>query len=301
MKTRSVVILIVVLVLLGGAFLFGAAAAFLSHLSGGSNRGLWSSGNEIGVVTVEGGIYNDKDILENIDDFRRDDAIKAIILRIDSPGGSVATSQEIYQALVKAREVKPVIASMATLGASGGYYVALGASKILANPGTVTGSIGVRLDHVMLKDLFTWAKIQHETLKSGKFKDIGTFDRPLTDEERALLQNLMDDIHAQFKETVARERKLDPAEVDRIADGRVYTGREAFELKLIDALGGFTDAVALAKELSGITGEPELVEHKKSNYEWLGAFVESTMRMAAEALVGAIETRSARMPEYRTR
>lgn len=290
MKSRTVLIsLLVVVLLVGGAFLFGAVVAFFSHaMGGGSSRGWFAGGDGIGLVRIEEGIYQSKDIIEQLEGFRKDDSVKAVIMRINSPGGSVATSQEIYKASKKVAEDKPVIASMATVAASGGYYVSLGATRVLANPGTITGSIGVRLDHLMLKELLNWAKIRHTTLKSGKFKDIGTFDRPMTSEEKALLQALMDDLHAQFKDAVAKERKMDRAKVDAIADGRIYTGREAYELGLVDELGGLTEAIEVAKELGGITGEPDLIEKKKFKYEWLGGIMESAATHFVDGIASGV-------------
>ncbi len=300
MKTRTVLIsLTVVIALIGGAFLFGAVVAFFSHSIKGSGGSSWSFGSKIGLVRIEGGIYDSRDIIDQVEEFRKDDGVKAIIVRINSPGGSVATSQEICHALKRAGEEKPVIASMETVAASGGYYVALGATKIYADPGTITGSIGVRLEHVMLKDLLSWAKIHYETLKSGKFKDMGSFDHPLTEEERALLQSLLDDIHAQFKEAVVRERGLSQEAVDKLADGRVFTGREAYEAKLVDELGGYLAAVDMAKELGGIKGEPNIVERKKFKYEWLGEALEGATDLMWKALVTRSVDQPTRLPVYK--
>ena len=278
-----------------------AVVAFFSHSMKGSRGGsVWSFGNNIGLVRIEGGIYKSQEIIEQLDEYRKDGSIKAIVIRINSPGGSVATSQEIYRASKKAAEKKPVIASMETVAASGGYYAALGATKIFANPGTITGSIGVRLEHVMLKDLLEWAKIHYETLKSGKFKDIGSFDHKLTAEERKLLQTLLDDIHTQFKEAVMRERKLSKEDVDKIADGRVFTGREAYEAKLVDELGGFVEVIEMAKELAGIKGEPRIVEKKKFKYEWLSEAWESAIDLLWRAVVTRSVDQPMRLPVYKT-
>jgi protease-4 len=297
MKTRTVIIsLVVAVMLVGGAFLLGAFLAFISHSLKGS-RSIWSSG-DIGLVRIEGGLYQSQNIIEQLEDFRRDKSIKAIILRINSPGGSVAASQEIYRAAKKASEDKPVIASMETVAASGGYYAALGATHIFANPGTITGSIGVRLDHVMLRELLDWAKIRYETLKSGRFKDMGSFDRPLTPEEKTLLQDMLDDIHAQFKEAVVQERKLDPRAVEKLADGRVFTGRQALDVKLVDELGGLIEVIERAKELGGIKGEPDIVEHKKFRYQWLKGALENTLGLFAERFSDTALKRTVLLPLY---
>ncbi len=297
MKARTVIISVAVAVMLvGGAFLLGVFLAFLSHSLKGS-RSIWSSG-DIGLVRVEGGLFESQEIVEELEDFRRDSSIKAIILRINSPGGSVAASQEVYRAAKKAAGDKPVIASLETVAASGGYYAALGATRIVANPGTITGSIGVRLDHVMLKDLMNWAKIRYETLKSGKYKDMGSFDRPLSVEEKKLLQGMLDDIHEQFKEAVIKERKLDPAAVDKLADGRIFTGREALEAQLVDELGGLVEVIDRAKELGGIKGEPDIVEHRKFRYQWLKGALESALGLFAERLSDMTSQHTVVLPLY---
>lgn len=277
MKSRTVIITLVVLVaFIGGAFLFGAAVAYFTHAARGESEGFFN-GDRIGLVRIEGGIFESYQIIKELEGFRKDDDIKAIIVRINSPGGSAATSQEIYHAIRKAAGEKPVVASMESVAASGGYYVALGATTILANPSTITGSIGVRMEHVMLKDLLNWAKIHVETLKSGKFKDMGSMDRPLTPEERKIIDEMLEDIHSQFKDAVVESRNIDRDEVDKIADGRVFTGREAFALGLVDKMGGYIDAVEMAKELSGIKGEAKIVEKKEFKYEWLKEIFESAI------------------------
>jgi protease-4 len=283
-KSRTVIITLVVLIaFIGGAFLFGAAVAFFTHKASGESSGFFA-GDRVGLVRIEGGIFESDEIIKQLESFRKDSDIKAIIMRINSPGGSAAASQEIYQAAKKAAAEKPVIASMESVAASGGYYVALGATKILANPSTITGSIGVRMEHVMLKDLLNWAKIHMETLKSGKFKDMGSTDRPLTPEERVLLNTILEDIHNQFKEAVVESRNIDRAQIDKIADGRVFTGREAFALKLVDQLGGYIEAVEVAKELAGIEGDAKVVEKKEFKYEWLKEMFESATSAVIEQI-----------------
>jgi len=283
-KSRTVIITLVVLIaFIGGAFLFGAAVAFFTHTTSGDSSGIFA-GDRVGLVRIEGGILESDEIIKQLEGFRKNDDIKAIIMRINSPGGSAAASQEIYHAARKAASEKPVVASMESVAASGGYYVALGATTILANPSTITGSIGVRMEHVMLKDLLNWAKIHVETLKSGKFKDMGSTDRPLTAEERKLLNTILEDIHDQFKEAVVESRNIDRAQIDKIADGRVFTGREAFALNLVDKLGGYIEAVEMAKELSGIKGDAKVVEKKEFKYEWLREMFKSAVSVVMEEL-----------------
>jgi len=184
---------------------------------------------------------------------------------------------------------------MGDVAASGGYYVACGANKIVANPGTITGSIGVRMELVQIGELLTWAKIQHETLKSGKFKDIGSPDRPLTLEERELLEKLLVEMHGQFKKTVSESRDIKLDKLNEIADGRVFTGEQAKELGLVDELGGLFDAVQIAGKLAGIKGEPNVVEKYKDKEDWwVKYFFESAMtrldKIISESLIKKINS-----------
>lgn len=235
------------------AFLFGMVSYYL-----GADDDSWSFGGNVGLITVEGTIISADETIEDIEKFRKNDDIKSVILRIESPGGSVGASQEILESVRMLAKEKPVIASMGSIAASGGYYIACGATKILANEGSVTGSIGVRMEHMMVGDLLKWAKVQSETLKSGKFKDIASSTRPMTPEERRIMQDVLDDIHAQFKESVAFARNLPMEKVNEIADGRVYTGRQALKLGLVDEIGGFGEALKIAARMGGITGEPRI-------------------------------------------
>lgn len=265
MKHKGLLIAFVALLFVAGAFFFGMLAYLFSSSSG---RDAWHLGDAVGLITVNGAILSSGDIVEEIEDFRKDNDIRAVIVRLESPGGSVGSSQEIYEAVKRLAQKKPVVASMGSVAASGAYYVACGATKILANPGTVTGSIGVRMEHITIGDLLKWAKVGHETLKSGKFKDLTPIDRPMTLEEKAIVEKLLADLHMQFKEAVASSRGMASNEIDEIADGRIYTGRQALELKLIDALGGFTEAKVLAAKLGKIRGEPKIVEPRKKSRLW---------------------------------
>ncbi|MCX6639577.1 MAG: signal peptide peptidase SppA [bacterium] len=223
------------------------------------------SGSRIALLQIVGPIYNPQPILDQLNKIEDSDGIKALLLRLDTPGGGVAAAQEIYSKLVYLRDEKkiPIVASMGSVAASGGYYIAVGADTIIANPGTITGSIGV------IADLFNYSKLaekiglQLDVIKSGKFKDTGNPYRQITGEEREYLQGLIDDSYHQFVETVARERNMKVEDVELLADGRVYTGRQAKESGLIDLLGGYDDAVKLAAGLGGIKGKPRVVELKK--------------------------------------
>jgi protease-4 len=280
MSNRWLIILLIAVVVLGAAFVLGMFSFILSSSEEGS-LGLFG-GDKVGVVKVEGTIVSSDDVVEDIEKVRKDSSVASVIVRIDSPGGSVGASQEILEAIKILAKDKPVVASMGTVAASGGYYVALGAKRILANPGTITGSIGVRMEHINVGRLLDWARIGHETLKSGKYKDIGAIDRPLTPEERKILEGVLKGLHEQFKLAVAESRNLDMKDVERIADGRVFTGQEAIELGLIDTIGGFAKAIELAAELGGIEGEPELTYPGKHR-RWFMRLVEEA-RMAVETL-----------------
>src|SRR3989344_1249728 len=191
----------------------------------------------IGVVKIEGIITNAEPTLKLIQNYKEEKHIKAVIVRIDSPGGVVGPSQEIYQAVKELKASKKVVASMGALGASGAYYIACAADKIVANPGTITGSIGVMMEFANLEKLYQWAKLDHVVLKSGRFKDLGSPLRPMRQEERALLDQLIQNIYAQFKDVVRVERRLPPDKnLDEIMDGRVFSGEQAKSLGLIDQL-----------------------------------------------------------------
>lgn len=285
MSNRWLIALLIVIVVLGMAFVFGMFSFIVSSGGGGSSSIF--GGDKVGVVKVEGTIVSADGVIEDIESLRKDDSIASVILRIESPGGSVGASQEILEAVMLLAEEKPVVASMGTVAASGGYYVALGANRILANPGTITGSIGVRMEHVNISGLLDWARIQHTTLKSGRYKDIGAIDRPLSAEEKAILEGVLKKLHAQFNLAVAEGRDLEVADVEKIADGRVFTGQEALELGLIDGIGGLAEAIKVAAEMGGIDGEPELSypdKHKK----WIMRLIEEA-RVSFEKLAqGAV-------------
>ncbi len=213
-------------------------------------------GGNIGIVEVTGPILSSRQVIENIKTFRDDDRIKAIVVRVDSPGGGVGPSQEIFRELMKTRPVKTVIASMGSVAASGGYYVSAGAQAIMANPGTITGSIGVIMEHVNLTELAQKIGISPLVIKSGEFKDLGSPFRDLADNERQLLQQLVDELHQQFVSDAARARDIAEPTMAEIADGRIYTGQTALDLNLIDRTGNLDDAVVWAAELAEIDQEP---------------------------------------------
>ena len=274
--------------LIGGVFLLGKIGSSFSNKSFSKSTSFkpanFFADSQVALITIEGGIFDSEKILEELEEAKEDRDVEAVVLRLNSPGGAVGPSQEILEGVLSLDEVKPVVASMSTVAASGAYYVALGARKIIANPGTLTGSIGVRMEHVELSELFSWAKVNYQTIKSGKFKDIGAIDRPMKDEERVILEGLLGDIHDQFKEAVVEYRGLDRSTVDEIADGRVYSGRQAKQLALIDELGGLDKAVKLAGELAGIKGKAKLIRKKSKNLLYFEKYLDSLLDIGLQKL-----------------
>lgn len=220
-------------------------------------------GEKVALVKIEGPIFNSTAILEELKKYRKDSSVKAVVLRIESPGGGVAPSQEIYEEVRKLSKTKPVVVSMGAVAASGGYYISSAATKIYANPGTITGSIGVIMEIPNLKGLLDKVGIKTEVIKSGKHKDLASVFRGIGEEERKILQRVLDDVHQQFIEAVAEGRGLPYEKVREIADGRIFTGRQAKELGLVDNLGNLQDAIMEAARLGGIKGEPRVVTKKE--------------------------------------
>ncbi len=218
---------------------------------------------KVALVRIEGVIIDSKDIIDELRGYSEDASIKAIILRVESPGGTVAPAQEIYEEIQKIKEKKKVVVSMGSVAASGGYYIASPADRIVANPGTLTGSIGVIMEIPNIKGLMEKIGVEAQVIKSGRHKDIASVFKSLTEEERRILQEVIDDVHNQFIEAVAKGRGMDIDEVRRLADGRIFTGRMAKEAGLVDELGNLEDAIMLAGELGGIEGRPHVVEKKE--------------------------------------
>ncbi len=219
------------------------------------------SGEKIAVIELKGVILDSKKMLRQLKAAQEDDQVKGVVLRLNSPGGAVAPSQEIYSA-VKSYP-KPIIASMASVAASGAYYIAAGVKTIFANPGTLTGSIGVIMEFANLRKLYEWAKVDRYSVKTGKFKDSGAEYRDMSAEEKAYFQQLVENTLGQFKKAVADGRGLDDDAVTAVADGRVFTGEQALELKLVDQLGTLDDAVSFLGKQVGIKGRPQVVYPRK--------------------------------------
>ena len=241
----------ITLLMLGGAAFLLIGAKLMG------NHSLYSApGGNVGIVEVSGPILSSKKVIQEIATFREDDAIKAIILRIDSPGGGIGPSQEIYRELVKTRRMKKVVVSMGSVAASGGYYIAAAADKIVANPGTITGSIGVIMEYANLMKIAEKIGISPVVIKSGKYKDMGSPLRELREEEKLIFQGLVDELHRQFVKDMAIARNMDLDTMAALADGRVYTAQKALSLKLVDRLGNLDDAVQWAGNLAEIKGKP---------------------------------------------
>jgi protease-4 len=237
------------------ALFTGLALGLLAVVAwmGGSSADF--SGEAVGVVEIEGAITDSRDILEHIRRFREDEDIKAIVIRIDSPGGAVGPSQEIYREIRKTVEAKKVIASMGAVAASGGYYVACAADGIVANPGTITGSIGVIMGYTNFRQLLDKIGMVPVVIKSGPYKDTGSPTREMRDDEREILQSITSGIHEQFVTAIAEGRNMDRSQVALVADGRILTGEDAKTKGLVDRLGNYEDALAWAGEMGGIEGE----------------------------------------------
>ncbi len=254
MSRPLTVITATLLVLVGVIGLFLLAAGSWGR-SGGDGGALF--GPKVAIVELEGLIAETDDLVRELRQHRENPSVKAVVIRINSPGGVVGPTQEVYDALRRVREAgKPVVASLGAVAASGGYYIAVGADQIYANPGSLTGSIGVIMQLANLDALMKKVGVDYVVVKAGAFKDIGNVARPMTAEERRVLQTLLDDVHGQFIDAVAKGRKLPREQVAQFADGRVFSGTQALSLKMVDALGGLEDAVNAAAKLANLPTPP---------------------------------------------
>jgi len=264
--TKKIILTVAGVVVFVGLLFIGCVFIVKALLSDGERQFVEKPG--IGLVEVKGMILDSRETVRQLRHFLKKDDIKAVVLRVDSPGGVVAPSQEIYEEVKKFAAKKKIVVSMGSLAASGGYYISAPASMIYANPGTITASIGVIIKLSNIEQLMDKIGIKSTVIKTGKFKDSGSPLRELTAEDRAMFQSVIDSTHNQFIKAVASGRKLPEDEVRRIADGRVLSGEQALALKLVDRLGTFQDAIDEAGKLAGIKGEPEVIlpPRKKVNY-----------------------------------
>jgi protease-4 len=253
----------------------GFTVVIIALVSGSSDKTetvTVGSGDKVAVVDLKGVIASSDEVVRQMKKYKNNSSIRAIVLHIDSPGGGVVASQEMYEEVRAVRDGgKPVIVSMGSLAASGGYYVAVGGSYLVANRGTLTGSVGVISEFLQLKDALDKLGIGVKTIKAGKLKDAGSPMRAMNDDDQKYFQALMDDVHRQFIDVVARERKMDVEKVRELADGRVFTGEQALQLGLVDTLGTFEDAVRIAAVKVGIKGEPAIVKERKRQM-WYESF-----------------------------
>jgi len=256
------------LTIVGAALLvFLAVAGLFVIVVGGARSGEGGPalfGPRVAIVELEGIIIDVDDVVRELKADRENPAIRAVVMRINSPGGVVGPTQELHDAVLRLRKAgKPVVASLGAVAASGGYYVAVACDQIYANPGTLTGSIGVIMQLANVEQLMKKVGVDYVVVKAGQYKDIGNISRSMTPEERRVLQALLDDVHGQFIGAVAAGRKLDRDQVARFADGRVFSGLQAKNLKMVDALGGLEDAVLAAGKLAGLSSPPSVIQPRR--------------------------------------
>jgi|SRR5919108_1444118 protease-4 len=261
MGRRLTVVVATVLVFIGVAALF---LVFGTSMGRSGDGGAPLFGPRVAVVELEGLIAETDDLVRELRQHRDNPSIRAVVIRINSPGGVVGPTQEVHDALLRLRQAgKPVVASLGSVAASGGYYVAVAADQIYANPGSLTGSIGVIMQMANVDSLMKKVGVDYVVVKAGQFKDLGNFSRPLTPEERRVIQALLDDVHGQFIEAVAKGRKLDRSAVVQFADGRVFSGTQALALKMVDALGGLEEAIDAAGKLAKLPTPPPVERQRR--------------------------------------
>jgi len=242
--------------------------------------------DKIGVVTIEGILRNSGDTIRQLDKYEKDDNIKAVVLRINSPGGAVVPSQEIYDKVLRLKKTKKVVVSMGSVAASGGYYIACAADRIVANPGTITGSIGVIAQFSQVEDLLEKIGLKTTVVKAGRYKDVGSPVREMTTADKNLVQDVIDDIHNQFIEAVSSNRNLSRENMENIASARIFTGRQALKAGLVDDLGNMEYAVDIAADLAGIEGKPEVIYPEKKRKSLLRYIASESISAISEEFRG---------------
>ncbi len=255
---------------------------FIGRFSGG-RPGRFAFGDKIAIVEIKGVITQSSGIIEELQLYLEDEGVKAIILRIDSPGGGVGPAQEIHREILKIKSKKKVVTSMGSVAASGGYYIACASDLIVANPGTITGSIGVVMQFSNFEELLKKIGIKGVVLKSGEHKDIGSPFREMTPEEKRIMQEVLDNVHQQFIQAVAEGRKLDHSRVVQIADGRILTGEQAKNFSLVDKMGNLQDTIDITAKMVGIEGKPNVIYPKKKISIW-----ELLMREMTSAIIDVL-------------
>lgn len=282
-RRHPILFSLLVVCAIGAVVIISVAALFFL----GKRDHAFQFGEKVGVVEIKGIIADPKPVILQLKRFRKNKDVKAIVLRIDSPGGGVGPSQEIYAEVKKTTLIKKVVASMGAIAASGGYYVGSAADHIMANPGTITGSIGVVMEFANAEELFEKIGISAVVIKSGDYKDTGSPLRKMTPEERRLLEDFVGNVHQQFVTAVAEGRKMSEETVRTIADGRIFSGQQAQELGLLDSLGNMEDAIAVAAELGGIKGEPSVVYAEKKKFSVLEFILGSKLAGALDRITSA--------------
>lgn len=290
MNRRGLITIVVIFFGLFALF-FGFSMLMLSSVGGLDDGGE----DQIGVIEVSGPIMESKKTVEQLRKFSKDENIKGLVVRVDSPGGAVAPSQEIFDAVKKAKAKKPLVVSMGGTAASGGYYIACGADMIFANSGSVTGSIGVITQLFQVDRILEKAKVDVTTIKTGPYKDAGSPFKPFNEADERYFNELITDIYDQFVDDVAACRKLPREEVLKVADGRVFTGRQALKLKLVDKLGTFEDAVAHVAKEAKLKGEPKLIYPAKEDLSVLNQLLKSNV----QGLVQEVRQSATPSIEYR--
>lgn len=284
---RKAVIALFVFFVVVFLFFIGFLTFSVARLLGAETPSVFSK-KGVGVVDVKGVISDSREFLDDISELAKDDDVGAIVLRIDSPGGAVAPSQEMFMEVKKVAADKSVVASMGTVAASGGYYVACAASKIFASPGSITGSIGVISQIADFSELLSVIRVKTETVKSGRLKDSGSPFRKFTEEDRELFEGITSDVFDQFLSDVSEQRKIDRSELIAVSDGRMLTGRQARTLRLVDEIGNFNDAVKAAAAMAGIDGEPRIITPVKRKRGLLMQMIEGAARNAGRAFAEEI-------------
>ncbi len=282
MKRRRILIGLGVIAAL--LIFFFAVLVIIGRYSGGKSGG-FAFGDKIAIVEVKGVISQSSGVIEELQQYLADDGVKGIILRVDSPGGGVGPAQEIYREIIRIRSTstKKVVTSMGSVAASGGYYIACACDRIVANPGTITGSIGVIMQFSNLEELLKKIGVKGVVLKSGEHKDIGSPFREMTPEEKRIMQEVLDNVHQQFIQAVADGRKLEKSKVAQIADGRILTGEQAKNLGLVDQLGNLQDTIDITAKMVGIEGKPNVIYPKRRVSIW-----DLLMKDMASAIVDAL-------------
>jgi protease-4 len=298
MKKNPVLVVLATAAILGAVFFVLLFLAYSLTGSRPSSKLPVMGQNRVALVKLEGVLLSSEHIVEELNDYADDSSIKAIVIRVDSPGGGVVPSQEIYNAVKHARqEGKKVVVSMGSVAASGGYYVAAAADLIVANPGTMTGSIGVKMEFANIEKLLEKIGVKGMVVKSGEYKDVGSPFREMTEKERLLLQGVIDDVQTQFVMAVVEGRNLPEAEVRAIADGRIFTGQQALALKLVDQMGDLEHSIRAAANLAGIKGKPFVVK-KDKKMQFFDYLKEETASWIAEAVAQGISSGSGKL-QYR--